>query len=809
MIDVQGFVYWDPGNLNATWHQFNGWEIHPLTAWKLSSSPPPVPFNVSISPSTPQVGGTVSFSATASNGTTASSFNWDFGDAVTASGSSVSHMYVTAQAFTVYVTMTDNLGNTHSTWRTVPVGSWNSAVSCAPALTTLESVMGSVSIQRIPSDPNSTGADYSGGGFQLDGNLPLGSNPSTWPFFRRDIQPPCSVNGTSALVEFHNVTVTNLSKDNCGTTYQNGTSYPNGWKSCDTTFSLVTPGWGDDATCPACYMHRLYSGTDRDWNASNVAPIPAPVEGQRIDVQGFVFWNNDGVTAKWHSYTGWELHPVAAWRTTRQTIVASLSVNPSNPATGQMVTFTGTASGGTTPYSFSWDFGDGTDGTGSLASHVYVSGTYSVHMAVTDSNALVGVASQTVIATNPFAIAISPSSLIVQAGKSNSSTITVTSLNSFSGNVSLSSTASPTSLTVSLSPTTVALPANGSASSLLTVTASATTPPGSYTVAVTGTSETFQQTVQISVTVAGSPTFLLSANPTRLILLAGSKGTTNITATSIGGFSGSVKLAVSGAPSGVKVSLNPTSLTLSPGGSGRSVLTVTTATNNLSGNYTLTVTGTGGGKTGKLVLTLTITSGFTISANPTSLTMLSGSSKSSTISLKSLGLKGNITLSATSSPAGLTTTISPTVLSFTPGQTKSATLTVTSKTAGTYTVTILATSGSISHSITIPVTITDFSITASQTTLTLTRGTSGLAAISLTSLSGFTGTVKLTDAVSPTGVKATLSTASLALPAGGTVSTTLTIASTATTTPGIYTVTVTATSGSLVHKITITITITA
>jgi hypothetical protein len=47
MIDVQGFVYWDPENLDQSWHQFSGWEIHPLTAWKLSSSsPPPRPPNV-------------------------------------------------------------------------------------------------------------------------------------------------------------------------------------------------------------------------------------------------------------------------------------------------------------------------------------------------------------------------------------------------------------------------------------------------------------------------------------------------------------------------------------------------------------------------------------------------------------------------------------------------------------------------------------------------------------------------------------------------------------------------------------------
>src|SRR5439155_761762 len=33
-LDVQGFVFWE-----GPWH----WELHPFTAWKLSSSPPPPP----------------------------------------------------------------------------------------------------------------------------------------------------------------------------------------------------------------------------------------------------------------------------------------------------------------------------------------------------------------------------------------------------------------------------------------------------------------------------------------------------------------------------------------------------------------------------------------------------------------------------------------------------------------------------------------------------------------------------------------------------------------------------------------------
>jgi PKD repeat protein len=53
---------------------------------------------------------------------------------------------------------------------------------------------------------------------------------------------------------------------------------------------------------------------------------------------------------------------------------------------GQEIDFFGTAIGGVQPYSFSWDFGDGSSGTGQAPSHTYTSaGTFVVTLTVTDS----------------------------------------------------------------------------------------------------------------------------------------------------------------------------------------------------------------------------------------------------------------------------------------------------------------------------------------------------------------------------------------------------------------------------------------
>jgi len=36
LIDVQGFVYWDPNHTKAAFHHHSGWELHSFTAWRLA-----------------------------------------------------------------------------------------------------------------------------------------------------------------------------------------------------------------------------------------------------------------------------------------------------------------------------------------------------------------------------------------------------------------------------------------------------------------------------------------------------------------------------------------------------------------------------------------------------------------------------------------------------------------------------------------------------------------------------------------------------------------------------------------------------
>jgi hypothetical protein len=60
--------------------------------------------------------------------------------------------------------------------------------------------------------------------------------------------------------------------------------------------------------------------------------------------------------------------------------------------------------------------------------------------------------------------------------------------------------------------------------------------------------------------VSSTSDFTELASPTAVSVATGSSGTSTITTTSIGGFNSAISLSASGAPSGMMLSFNPTSI---------------------------------------------------------------------------------------------------------------------------------------------------------------------------------------------------------------------------------------------------------
>ncbi len=173
---------------------------------------------------------------------------------------------------------------------------------------------------------------------------------------------------------------------------------------------------------------------------------------------------------------------------------------------GQSVFFAGS---GTDPdgtiTAYSWSLPGGNPSTSSLATPgdvIYnTPGTFAATLTVTDNAGLTDPNPPSrKITVNPapdFTISATPSSQIVVRTSSTSFSVTVSSVNGFSGTVSLDASGLPPNGTASFSNPFV----TGSGSSTLTVTPGITSPPGIYTLTITGTSGGLSHSVNVTLVV--------------------------------------------------------------------------------------------------------------------------------------------------------------------------------------------------------------------------------------------------------------------------------------------------------------------
>ena len=207
-----------------------------------------------------------------------------------------------------------------------------------------------------------------------------------------------------------------------------------------------------------------------------------------------------------------------------------------------------------------------------------------------------------------FLLTVNPSILSIEQGSSLTSSVSIISVNGFSGAVSLSLFFAGSKLPATVSPTSVSVPANGTAKSTLTVTA--TSNIGNYNIVVIGIASSHGKTTyasaDLSVQVVSNQDFTITSSPSNIVNVFGSSNTTTVTVTSVNGYTGTVSLTVT-APFGyitVTGSQNP--LTLSSDGTASSTLDITTSLSTTLGNYNITLTGTDGSRTHSTVISLTV-----------------------------------------------------------------------------------------------------------------------------------------------------------------------------------------------------------
>ncbi|WP_255550958.1 PQQ-binding-like beta-propeller repeat protein [Granulicella sp. dw_53] len=204
----------------------------------------------------------------------------------------------------------------------------------------------------------------------------------------------------------------------------------------------------------------------------------------------------------------------------------------------------------------------------------------------------------------------------------------------------------------------------------------------------------------------------MSSTPAAITLVPGGAGQKiSVNAVPTNSFAGMVTVTIAGLPPGVTV--QPATLTLTPGTS--QTVTVTAATTATAGSATLTLSGTSAALTHTATVAATISAppDYTLTLSPTSLTIVAGA-VGAPVSVTANAVNsftGTVNVAITGLPTGVTA--NPATLTLAPGTAQSTTLTASlSAAATTSTVAFTGTSGSTTHIASLPLTVQATQITA-------------------------------------------------------------------------------------------------
>lgn len=392
-----------------------------------------------------------------------------------------------------------------------------------------------------------------------------------------------------------------------------------------------------------------------------------------------------------------------------------------------------------------------------------------------------------------FSISALPTALTVPEGGNGTTTITNTE-NAGPGeaNVSLTSSGQPSTVQISFSVNPLQ-PVGPQSVSTMTVSASPTTTPGTYPITVTGTvntgNGTLIRTATVTVTVTSNPSFAVSWTPTQAQqgFDAGTCETVGYTVTPYNGFNSPVNITAGSSESGLTGTVN----------SSNSTVMVCATTAVPGGEYPITLTGTGGGFTETATWQPFIYN-FTISALPTSISVSPGSSGTSTITVVDPPGPGSpqVSFLATGQPPQATVSFSPSTLSANPNPVNS-TMTVTvpsGTTAGTYPIAVTGTmnGGGPSYSpvvtLTVPI-VGSFAIswTTTQSNQSVNAGNCETVGYIITPSGGFNGSVNVTVSSAQAGLTGIVNSAN----------STVNVCATTSVPGGQYPLTITGTAGSM------------
>jgi hypothetical protein len=237
-----------------------------------------------------------------------------------------------------------------------------------------------------------------------------------------------------------------------------------------------------------------------------------------------------------------------------------------------------------------------------------------------------------------FSLKPDPASLVLAPGSSKNSTITVVSLNHFSGLVNLTATSSGKGVSAILIPNQTTLSDGGTGVSILAIRAQANASATSYTITLSANSSSLPphslpHTKLVNVALRANPDFTLTPTTSVLLTHQASSNSTIITVGSLNNFTGTVILTVVGP---TPATLDKTSLTIPNGGTATTTLTINTQSSPIPFEDDFFIIATNGSLTHTTeVIAQPPPGDFSIATNPATATVQAGSSEVVSIAVAS------------------------------------------------------------------------------------------------------------------------------------------------------------------------------
>src|SRR5213080_4252884 len=479
--------------LEASWNlpslTSNDASATPMTEFFGTSPPPALSASFTYSPSSPQIGQTVSFTGSASGGTQPYSYSWSFGDGSTGTGSSAKHTYSSAGTLDVAFTVKDNGSPQQTKTSQQPI-----SVSGAPPPLTASFAYSPSSTQA--GQPVRFTASASGGTSAFTFSWSFGDGTT-------GTGSPVTHTYSSAGSYTAALTVKDSSSPQQTATAQMTVAVTSPPPPISASFTLspssADVGQSISFTASASGGAPPYSYS---WSYGDGS------EGTGLQVTHT--YNSDGTyqvtltVADSMGNTRTGVSPVVIGTAPLQD---GFTYNPTSPQPSDSINFTASARGGTPPYSYSWDFGNGASASGASATYSYASaGSYTVTLTVIDSMNRSNNASQSLTIYSPghpdFTLNTDQSTLHAQPGSDQSLSITVTNDGGPSGTIMFNATISPAGPQISLNPASITLSPEGSGSTSLNVNVAPNTTPGPYWIQVNATNGSMTHSITVQVDVA-------------------------------------------------------------------------------------------------------------------------------------------------------------------------------------------------------------------------------------------------------------------------------------------------------------------